>query len=143
MQQDKLVAHSILGEIKVNDVTLAEVAVVFKNDPTVDARLEGNVLFYTLSDGTAGKIVETIGQDGSRSLLTIEGWEETEIVIDQNAGVILLDNAPVVVTASENTVFVTRRVYRDRWGFEVLREDRFFANSARTQLQFTTRTISH
>ena len=87
-----------------NEVTLAELAGIFLNDPEVNARLIGNTLTYTLPDGTAGIIVETVDRRGRRTLEVIEGGLRDEIVFDSSNGQILVDGGAVTVHQSEEFV---------------------------------------
>ena len=83
-----------------NEVTLAELAYVFLNDPEADARLLGNTLTYTLPDGTRGMIVETIDRGGRRTLQITEGELSSEFVFDQVSRRLLVDGEAITVSLS-------------------------------------------
>ena len=87
-----------------NEVSLADIAAIFLNDPTVEARLVGNTLFYTLPNGVEGTLTETIHRDGTRSLHSIEGEKDMVMVFDSVNEEILVDGEAVVVSATETFV---------------------------------------
>lgn len=85
----------------VYDVSLSDIAYIFLNDPTVVARFYDNILTYTLPDGTEGKMIETINNDGTRALRSIEGEKDMELVIDMRNQEVLIDGTPVIASVSE------------------------------------------
>jgi len=87
-----------------NEVTLAELAYVFLNDPEANAQLLGNTLTYTLPDGTEGMITEIVDRHGIRTLEVIEGEIRNEIVFDSANEQVLVDGETVTVSQSKEIV---------------------------------------
>lgn len=113
------VVESERREAVVNDIGLYEIALIFKNDPMANARLEGNTLKYSLPNGDEGKLIETINYDGTRSIKSIEGVHETEIVIDSVNGEVLLDGSLVKVSVRETFIVYQTpdESSRENWRF--------------------------
>ena len=91
-----------------NEVTLAQIATVFLDDPTIEARLEGNTLFYTLPDGTEGKFTETVYPNGVRSFLSVENGDIQKLVFDSINEQMLLDDA--VVKGTFESIYTIQQV---------------------------------
>ena len=98
------VVETAVREIAPNEITLADMALAFLNDPTIYARLEGNTLTYILPDGTTGTMTETIDRRGVRTFHAVEGEKSNVMVFDAVNQQVLVDGG--VVTATTSEVFV-------------------------------------
>ena len=106
------IAEVVVNETAFNEITLRDMASIFSADPTLNSMLiDDSTLVYTLPNGIEGKMIETINPDGTRSLRTIEGEKDQEILIDPIKQQLLIDGELVTVAESLITVIYQESYY--------------------------------